>query len=49
MLAGFKEVPGGQTKGYYEIIIRLYSGKNYVDVAENILKLAKCNYELGMI
>jgi len=49
MLEEFQDIPSGQTKGYYDNIIRLYNVEKYKNKPANKLKLAKCNFELGLI
>ena len=49
MLSDYKEVPRDQSQGYYEQVISFYDDDLLRDKPENILKIAKCNYELGLI
>ena len=49
MLSDYKEVPGDQSQGYYKQVISFYDDDQLRDKPENIMKIAKCNYELGLI
>lgn len=49
MLDNYREVPNGQSEGYYLLVISFYNTNEFRDIDVNKRKLAKCYFELGLI